>query len=426
MLSQIKISQPIIDEKERSLRVLIRTGTESSALRKIAEPFETVSGIKVEFVEVGRDNYFSALGTQLFAGSNAFDIVFMPNTSIAQFASANAILPLDPFIENPQLTDLEAFDLDDLLTIHRYQDTIYALPTDISTHFLYYRSDLIAAPSNTWDEYYEVAQRFTRNVTPDSPTRWGATMPAIVPEERSKIFASLLWSFGGDILESDNGKITFDNQPSVRAGEFLVKLVKDQVVPSDMLSWDFSRTRDALLEGDVAMAAPYWNAAYQDILHSNSPYKEFIKIALIPGHQDANGSINRVPFQHSWTLAINANSDDPAKAWEFLEFATGKTGGRIYAEMGGIPARRSILGDTDYVQSRPDFGLLLESLKTARNEPYVPYYNAMIEIEERALAQVITLYSEPATAFQSAADELRQLYQSIQINLAKQSKNQLK
>src|SRR5690554_1410309 len=131
MLSQIKISQPIIDEKERSLRVLIRTGTESSALRKIAEPFETVSGIKVEFVEVGRDNYFSALNTQLFAGSNAFDIVFMPNTSIAQFASANAILPLDPFIENPQLTDLEAFDLDDLLTIHRYQDTIYALPTDI-------------------------------------------------------------------------------------------------------------------------------------------------------------------------------------------------------------------------------------------------------------------------------------------------------
>ncbi|MCC3372261.1 sugar ABC transporter substrate-binding protein [Cohnella sp. REN36] len=426
MLDKIKLSEPVDNEKEHIIRVLIRTGTESSALRKIAEPFTKSSGIKVEFVELGRDNFFTALGTQLFAGSEAFDVMFMPNTSIAQFASANAILPLDPFIENPELTDLKSFNLDDFLAIYRYQNAIYALPTDISTHFLYYRSDLIPRPPDTWDEFYAVAELFTRSITTGSPTKWGATMPAVVPEERSKIFASLLWSFGGDVMREDTGQVMLDLEPSIRAGEFLVKMIQNKVIPDDLLSWDFARTRDALLSGEVAMAAPYWNASYKDIMQSTSRYKDSIKIALIPGTKEADGTIRRATFEHSWTLAINANSANPVDAWKFLEFATGEVGGKIYVEAGGIPARRSILGDERYRESRPDFGLLLESLQTARNEPYVPYYNALIEIEERALAKIITLYSEPESAFRAAADELRHLYQSIQINIANQSKYNLR
>lgn len=422
MLDRIQISQPPANEKERVVRVLIRTGTESSALRKLAQPFQAKTGIKVEFVELGRDNYFTALGTQLFAGSSAFDVLFMPNTSIAQFASVHAILPLDPFIDNPADTDVEAFDLADFLALYRYKGAIYALPTDISTHFLYYRSDLIREPPETWDEFYDIAQRFTRSSSADSPTRWGAAMPAVVPEERSKIFASLLWSFGGDVVRSDNGQVQFDSELSVRAGEYLVRLVKNQVVPDDLLSWDFARTRDALLQGDVAMAAPFWNAAYQDILHADSPYKDHIKVALIPGIEDADGVIRRVPFQHSWTLAINANSGSPDDAWQFLAYAAGKDGGRLYAQAGGIPARRSILGDSAYQEDRPDFGLLLESIKTARNEPNFSSYNAMIDIEEQALAKIITLYSEPRAAFSSAADDLRHLYQTMQINTLKKAK----
>ena len=416
MLEHVKISQPVANEQERIIRILIRTGTESSALRKIAEPFEASSGIKVEFVELGRDNYFTALGTQLFAGSEAFDILFMPNTSIAQFASANAILPLDSYINNPELTDIESFDINDFLAICRYQDTIYALPTDISTHFLYYRSDLIPNPPKTWDEFYTVAQQFTQLTTSQSPTRWGAAMPAVVPEERSKIFASLLWSFGGDILLSDNGQVKFDSDQSIRAGEYLVKLVKNGVVPQDLLSWDFARTRDELLNGEVAMAAPFWNAAYLDILNSNSPYKDSIKIALIPGTKDASGNINRVPFQHSWTLAINANSTNPTEAWKFLEYATGKKGSRIYAEAGGIPARRSILGDSAYQESRPDYELLLEEYRNCAQRTLHPLLQCHDRNRRTRTRQNHNIVLRTRECFQSGADELRHLYQSIQIN----------
>ena len=88
-----------------------------------------------------------------------------------------------------------------------------------------------------------------------------------------------------------------DNKESIQAGQYLEKLVQEKVVPQDLLSWDFARTRDALIAGEIAMAAPSWNAgAYPMIKQNSDPNKELIKIALIPGTKDQNGQIQRVPI----------------------------------------------------------------------------------------------------------------------------------
>ncbi|MED4599108.1 sugar ABC transporter substrate-binding protein [Paenibacillus validus] len=417
LLDQVTIETVKVPPETKKIRVLIRTGTESAAMRQISQAFEAETGIQVEYIELGRDVYFTSVGTQLLAGTDSFDIVSVPNTSIAQFASAHAILPLDSFIRNPHLTDLPSFDVDDFLSVYRYQGATYALPTDISTHFLYYRSDLISSVPETWDDLFKEARKYTKSHNPESPTTWGLAMPAVVPEERSKIFASLLWSFGGDILKENDGEVLLDQQESIQAGEYLEQLVKEKLVPQDMLSWDFSRTRDALISGEVAMAAPYWNSAYPMIKQAASPYTDSIQISLIPGTKDQNGNLRRIPFQHGWTLAINASSTNPLDAWKFLEFATGKRGGMIYAQRGGIPARRSILSDPSFKVSRPDFSLILESIDIAKAEPSITYYPAMVDIEDKALAKIVTLYANPRETFMEAAHELRQLSGHIKKNL---------
>lgn len=416
LLERVTIDPPKAMASSKKIKVLIRTGTESSAMRQISQTFEKNTGIQVEFIELGRDVYFTAVGTQLLAGTDTFDIVSIPNTSIAQFASVHAILPLDGFMKDTNITDLQSFDVDDFFSIYRYHGATYALPTDISTHFLYYRSDLIPSPPETWDELFEASKKFSKSNNPASPTTWGLGMPAVVPEERSKIFASLLWSFGGDILNEEDGKVFLDNKESIQAGQYLEKLVQEKVVPQDLLSWDFARTRDALIAGEIAMAAPYWNAAYPMIKQNSDPNKESIKIALIPGTKDQNGQIQRVPFQHGWTLAINANSRNSVDAWKFLEYATGKNGGMIYAQQGGVPARRSILGDPFFKATRPDFALILKSMDIAKNEPSISYYPDMVDIEERALAKIITSFAKPEEALREAAVELRHLSQKMNTN----------
>jgi len=417
LLDQMTIEPLREHAADPKIKVMIRTGAESSAMRQIAQTFEAETGVQVEFVELGRDVYFTSVGTQLLAGNESFDIVSIPNTSIAQFASVQAILPLDPFMNDKRLTDIASFDVGDFLSTYQFKGITYAFPTDISTHFLYYRSDLIPHPPETWDELLEVARAYTRSIHPSSPTKWGLAMPAVVPEERSKIFASLLWSFGGDVLQEGDERVLLDHKESIEAGAYLGKLVQEQVVPQDLLNWDFARTRDALIAGEIAMAAPYWNAAYPMIQSSRASSDNKIQIALIPGTRDEQGQIQRVPFQHGWTFAINASSTNTEAAWKFLEFATGKRGGRIYAEQGGVPARRSILDDPLFRQSRPDFALILKSVDMARVEPPISYYPAMVEIEERAIARIISTFTEAKTAFEDAANELRQLVLKMQGHL---------
>lgn len=136
------------------------------------------------------------------------------------------------------------------------------------------------------------------------------------------------------MLNEENGDVLLDREESIQAGKYIENLVQEKVVPQDLLSWDFTRTRDALIAGEIAMAAPYWNAAYPMIKQNSDPNKDAIKIALIPGTKDQLGHIKRVPFQHGWTLAINASSRNAVDAWKFLQYATGKRGGMIYAQQG--------------------------------------------------------------------------------------------
>lgn len=392
-----------------TIKILIRTGTEGEAVRKLAELYEAQTNIRIECIEIGRDGYFTALGTQLFAGSETFDVVAMPNTSIAQFASVKAILPLDFFIYDKEMTDRNQFDISDFLRIYTYRGFIYGLPIDISTHLLYYRNDLIPKPPETWEELIETAKSFSRSRNSASPTVWGLGMPGTAPEERTKIFMSLLRSFGGDTLRERDEEVMFDSEDSIQAGKYMEKIIREGIVPRDMLTWDSARTQEALLTGEIAMAAPFWNDVYAAIKESGSPLAEKISIAPIPGEAASDGKVYRSAFQQSWMLSINAHSKYPKEAWKFVEFATSKQGGLVNASLGGVPARRSILNDPAFQGIRADFPLLLKSMESSQKEPSVAYYASLVELEEEAIAKVVSGYATPNQAFIHAADEMRKI-----------------
>ncbi|MDB5053192.1 MAG: sugar transporter substrate-binding protein, partial [Bacilli bacterium] len=385
---------------------IVRTGVESEALRQLVPSFESETGIHVQLIELARESYFSSVSTQLFAGSNAFDLAFIPSTYIAQFSLAKVIQPLDPFIANPELTDLHTLDLKDFIIANSFDNKLYSLPTDVSTHLLYYRSDLISSPPQTWDEVIKLARQFTKSNHPDSATQWGLGITGLATEELPKIFDTILWSFGGDIIDAQ-GQIALDSKSSIKAGEWLQQLVLDKVVPPDVLSMGFANVREALDKGEIAMAVPYWNAAAGTM--NGSGHQGNIKVALVPGIEAADGTLKRSSFQHSWELAINTNSMHPEEAWKFISYATGKQGGKLYAKAGGTPARKSLLSDPDLQKLRPEFSLVMDSMQISRNEPIVSYYPLMINIQNEALTQILTLHQSPEKALTAAASKLRSL-----------------
>ncbi len=390
-----------------NVRVVIMSGPEADGMKEVAAAYTEATGNPVEIVEQGRDTYLTLIPTQLLAGTDAFDLAFIQSTMVGELAAAGAILPLDPFLEQLTEEQMADVDLDDILVPAVYEDQIYGLPTDISTLFLYYRSDLIPEPPDTWDEVLELARQFSQSQNPDSPTPYGLAFDGLVGETLPETFYNVMWSFGGEVVDEE-GNPAVDSPEAVAAGAYWQTLAEEELIPPEILSMGFGEVLAAIEAGDIAMAVPAWNAAYPIILNGTSEYRDVIEVALVPGVEQEDGTILRTPYTHSYFFALNSSGPNLDAAFQFLIFATGKEGGRIYARAGGAPSRASIFDDPELQEVRPEFPLMRESLEIAKAGPPLCYWPEHIDAMNTALADILSLREEPATALARAAEQMRE------------------
>jgi ABC-type glycerol-3-phosphate transport system substrate-binding protein len=236
-----------------------------------------------------------------------------------------------------------------------------------------------------------------------------AGFTALAGSEQPKVFYSVMWSMGGFIID-DQGRVGVDSPGAVAAGEFYVKLRDARVIAPDIASWGFSNVKDALETGIVAMAAPYWNAAYPMIKTGKSPNRDQIALALVPGVRKPDGSVLRTPFQQGKVLLLNASSKRKEDAWAFYRYLTSKEGMRIMAQAGGTPSRYSLLRDPA-LEPREYYELMVASLQIARGDAAPPFYLKQHEAMNTALSTILGGKGEVKPSLAQAAETIRRLQQ---------------
>lgn len=390
--------------------VFVRTGPEADAIRAVAQAYSAKTGRPVEIMEAGRRGFYTTVYTQLLGGTTAFDLAQANDVDIGPLAEAGLIAPVDTYLLDRKLTDPAEYDLKDFPFIYRYGGRVYAVPFDVSTQFLYYRADLISTPPQTWDEYAAVARKFTKAHNPGSPTLYGASLTALAGSELPKTFYSVMWSKGGWIV-NDRCQVGVDSPGAIAAGEYYAKLRAEKLLPPDVQAWGFSEVVDALKTGVAAMAAPYWNAAYPMLKTSDSPFKDKIRIALVPGERQPNGSILRTPFQQGKILVLNVNSPRKEAAWAFYQYLTGKEGMRLMAQAGGTPSRFSVMGDPA-MRPKEYYDLMRSSLRIARGDRGFAFYAQQHEAMNQSLSTIVTGTGEPRAVLERAGRTIRDLIKS--------------
>ena len=373
-----------MDEGGKTITIFSVTSPETEALKVAAEEFKKQNpGYDVIFNEQGRLGYFTNVTTQLVGGTDEFDLFQDNTTYMTELAAAGVLEPWDDYLNNPDLTDLESYDLDDLPVKLTYDGKIYCIPTDLSSQVYYYRKDLIEKPAETWDELIELAEKHTG--TADTP--YGAILTAMTGgPEAPKIFYTVLWSYGGDIIDAD-GKVAV-NSEAVRKAAAVYRALKP-FMPEDVTTYNYPKVFDAMKAGTIAQTGPFWNAAWNNIHLSDSDFKDKYGIALIPGVRQANGTIKRTPQTHGWGLVMNAASKNKIAAWKFLNFVTSVEGFNIRGAHGGSIFRPSILSDPKNA-GNPYFSVMAETYALAKMEPLVPYYTKMHEILNQMVADILT------------------------------------
>jgi len=380
---QPEAAQPTADNPE-TITILCVTSPETEALKVAAQEFEKMHPeYKVTFNEQGRLGYFTNVTTQLVGGTDEFDLVQDNTTYMTELAAAGVLEPWDKYLNDPSLTDLKAYDLADLPVKLTYQGKIYCIPTDLSSQVYYYRKDLIDTPPDTWDELIALAKEHTG--TPE--TRYGAIVTALTGgPEAPKIFYTVLWSFGGNVIDKDGNVVI--NSEATRKAAAVYRALRPYM-PEDVTTYNYPKVFDALKAGTVAQTGPFWNAAWNNLAMSDSKYKDMYGIALIPGVRQPDGSIKRTPQTHGWGLVMNAKSRHKVASWKFLEFATSVEGFKIRGDHGGSIYRPSILNERAD-SGNPYFPVMAKTYALAQMEPLVPYYTKMHEISNQMVADILT------------------------------------
>jgi len=396
----------------QKIKVMTRAGSNFTKGTEVAAiEFTKRTGIQVEIVEVGRAGYFATLTTRFSGADSEMDLGWMVSPNMAKYAAAGGLEPLDKYVADPKLTPAD-WDAKDFLTKCDYAGKTYMYPVFVGTEYTYYRKDLMSKPPETWDEYLEMAKKFTKALNPSSPTLYGAVWPNKSPEELQRTFMTVVFSSGGYVYDEAKKTVGLDEPAAIRAGETYAKFVKARLLPVDAMNYAFTEITDGLKAGKFAIAAPMWDNAFLQIRTSDSPFKDMIEVAPVPGFKQPDGSIKSSAMQQSWGLVINSQSKNKEAAYKFLNFMQSKEIQRIIFEQAGLnPPRASVLNDPRFLgkPGSAHFKLLAQVLANSHALPSITW---LPELEEKLgprLGDILTGAAAPADALKSAAADIRKL-----------------
>lgn len=365
------------------------------------------AGVEIEVKQAPGGNF----ATQLFLAlstNRGPDVFALTGLGIGELAAAGFLEPLNPRLDG---WDGWAQYPEIVRTAITFRDTIWALPVQLDTHFLYYRKDLFeqAGLPREWapttPEDILAAARQLKTSLPEiipyaiyAGANGGSGTPV-------RGFLPILFAYGGDLADA-SGKWIIDSC-AVRQtlNYFATAYQVDQTVPQQVMTAADPQTtmRDAFGNGELGILFDgSWNYGRWASANAQDAQDNIGYIL----HPAADG---RPPFTVGGVGTcwyINAKSQNKDLAWAFVSAMLSKED-QIAINLADphIPARSDAAADPAF-QADPFFADMIDTVSSMQIRPPDPAYRNLIGIVQNATGIVATGEATPDEAVQRYAEEL--------------------
>ncbi len=308
-----------------------------------------------------------------FDAKNAdYDLASVDLVWTAEFAAKGYLQPLEG--------DL-AINTDGLLestvTSGQYNGTQYAAPQTSDGGMLYYRSDLVKTPPETWSDLYSMCDIAKKN-------KMDCYAGQFQKYEGLTVNASeAINGAGGSIVGEDGKTATVDSPEAVTGLGELVKGFESGNIPKSAITFTEEEGRIAFEDGKLLFLRNwpyvYGLAASED----SSKVKGKFDVAPLPGENGIGAST-----LGGHNMAISAYSDNKATAIDFINFVLEEEQQRFLLTQGSLaPALESLYTDEKLVKDFPYLPTLQTSIQNAVPRPITPFYPAVTKaIQDNAYA----------------------------------------
>lgn len=352
------------DEEPVDLKALVGAWPTTGLLAEHAQSYAAEEGITVTFESVPYQELHAKMLVSLAAKEGLYDILGLNPDWAPPLLAEGFLQSLEGYLADPDVAP-PGYDFDDFFDSSTqafiYEDEVYGLPFETGAFVNYYRTDLLDEynldPPTTLEEYVNVARTLTLDTDNDGTIDiYGAAVPGSRQAQTAIEFVTLLWSYGGEVLDS-NGRAAFNSDAGRNALQLEVDLVHNyKVTPPGILEYSYDGLAPLFLEGKLAMVTSWVHVAGMAADPAQSKVVDNFWFGPRPG----------IGWTGTWALVIPDDSTQKEEAFKLASFLTSKDTVGAMASQGVAGARASVMNDAALVDQYPQFGPIIEAVKNAR------------------------------------------------------------
>ncbi|MBC8399873.1 MAG: ABC transporter substrate-binding protein [Candidatus Marinimicrobia bacterium] len=366
--------------------------------------------IRHQYVPTG-DALVQKLITAIASGT-APDIAWIHADFLSKLVETDAIYPIDVFLTGQDSLELLDF-FPALLEGGRWGNRLYALPMEATSLALVYNRDLFRQaglnpehPPSTWTELQNYSKRLTIDTDKDGRIdQFGFYIPNFPASGNLSVWMNLqfqpfVWQAGGTIADSAGDQVIFNSPAGVEALTLWKELFDELDMRAFSLAHDLGFTSQNLA---MVMDGPWNLPSYRNMAGVDWA------VAPLPA-----GSDGRATYLAGEYLTIFKQSDNPQRAWEFVEWFTSPEEQARFSMLSGyLPVRKSTLEIAEYRQflnDNPDLKSFIDQIPHARGRRMFDYFNTEInQALAEAIEKVLVGNADPYSALTVAADKCNAL-----------------
>lgn len=332
------------------------------------------------------------------------DLFLMDVVWINQFIQSGWLEPLDTFTKQNDFSTKPYFDRV-LNLVDKYDNKLFALPVFMDVALLYYRTDLISKPPETWNKLKELSLRIQKEQRKTNNSFNGFVWQGAQYEGLVCSFLEFIASNGGSILKNDSVKISSTKNKT--ALKFMQDLIhKYKISPENTYTeMKEEEVRREFQKGN-ALFERNWTYAWQ--LHNSDESKVKGKVGItILSHFEGHSSVSTLG---GWHIGISKYSDEKEKAWKFIKYITSyEVQKEMVLTIGWNPARKDIYNDEDLIQKHPNLKTLKNVFDNTVARPTVPYYAQISEVIQRNVNNCLANKISPAYALNEIEVQMKKI-----------------
>lgn len=376
-----------------------RDGGYAKALGMAVEMYKAKNpDLEVERLELPYGGLREKATISLREKAGAYDVMMLDDTWAVEFMSNGWLADLDKlgggvdedFVKPAR--DVSRFPVG--------TGPFYAVPFVGNVELFAYRKDLLEKHGfgrpNTWTDVVAAAKAVSEKEDGVSGVVFRGTKgnPIVTG------FLPILWAHGARIVGVD-GEAHLDSDAALDALKLYLSL--KPYAPKGVETYNSSEVRDALMQGTTAIAIELW-PSWAPSLDDPTKSKVVGKIEIMAAPGQIQGP---APMLGTWLLGVPADSKNPKRGRDFIDFLTSaEVQKKLTMELGTPPTRASVYKDTDVIAKYRWYPAQVEALQNAQPRPRITQWSEVETIMGDYLQLALIGEMDPEKALMEANQKI--------------------